>query len=101
MKKFLFFLIAAFALTGCGKFHGTDVSIWSDGVWLIPGLLFGGALYSLYRAFLASKQPTEQQTPGWYKTYAPLPFWKQKPFIYFIILVLVGIGVVIWQNLEK
>ena len=104
MKSIIFLLIASVTmLTGCGKFHGTNQSIWSEGMWIIPWGLGLAAAFSLYRAWVASKQPSERQLPGGgYKYYREgIPFWKTTPFKFFIGFILALIGVIIWQNLEK
>ncbi len=58
MKKvFLFSLLAMFlmSLTGCYNYHGTNESIWGDGVFLVVLLPVLGALIFFWVGYKASK----------------------------------------------
>ena len=95
-------IIAVFLLTGCGKFSD-GTSIWQDGVWIIPTALFGGALWSLYRAYKSHKSGSTKIIHGRVTDIeaGKVPIYKLPQFYYFVGLTLAAIGVIIWQNLEK
>lgn len=61
MKRLLFFAFAAtFILTGCADFKDTPgMSVWSDGLWILPWATGLGAVASLYKfgaAYLLFKE---------------------------------------------
>lgn len=101
MKLIYFFLLSVF-LTSCGKFTGTNTSIWAGALWVIPGVTFLASLWFFYRAWKKSKSGGERQLPGGgYVPAEPLPFYKQNVFIFAVGLLLATIGIIVWQNLEK
>lgn len=66
MKKVIAFILSAICLTSCANFHGTDTSIWADGVWMIPwstGILSVFSWVQLYRSWKSGSK-RQDQTPG-------------------------------------
>lgn len=63
MKKIIFILLfPVIALLSCSHFADErSVSVWSDGVWILPLLTTIGAIIFFYRTFRASKSNSDQQ----------------------------------------
>lgn len=89
-------------LTGCGKFHGTNQSVWSEGMWVVPVLLFGAAgVFGLF-AFKAITSGSEQQGQrGTIYSDKKVSVWKVPQFWFAVAFTMAAIGVIIWQNAEK
>lgn len=94
--------LIALGLSSCGNFHGTNQSIWSEGMWLVPLLLFlASALFFVF-AFKAHESGSKQQGRyGGHFYNEKTPYWKIPQFWFSVAFALIGIGVIIWQNLEK
>lgn len=105
MNKIISFLLVfclSFVMIACGKF-ADGTSVWQDGMWLIPTILFLAAVYSFYRANKAYNSGGSWNWLGNKKVYSDKPanIWTIGAFWFGIIFTLVFIGVIIWQNAEK
>jgi len=104
MKKLLYLL--PIFLMSCVKFHGTDVSIWSGGMWIILVVIFGGSAFFFLKAFLQSRGGTldyekdEKGLPKLTFDGKKIPVVKTPYFIFAIALLGLGIGFIIVQVLE-
>ena len=69
----------------------------------IPLALFGLALWTLYRCYLASKSGSKKS--GWLGQSIPedvnVPIYKVQQFVFVLILVAGAIGAIIIMNAEK
>lgn len=101
--KQLLFALTCILFMGCAKFVGTDKSVWSEGLWILPLLFVIAILLLLVSAFRSSKSGSEQQLPGQgmtdtkgnVKLTSTWQFWGAA------ILTLILIGIVIYQNGQK
>lgn len=105
MKR-LYFLLAAFVgtfLTSCGKFTGTDESVWGDGLIVLPILTALASVVFFYTAFRASKSNSTQQIPGQgtKDNTGNVPIYQSGRFWFGVGFLLATIGIVVWQNIEK
>ena len=94
MKYLFVFLFCALALTSCkNEVPGAP--------YIIPVILIAAAGYFGIVAYKKSKSPSEQQTPGGYKTYKePVKFWKIGQFWFAVILLLASFGSYKWMKSE-
>jgi len=74
--KFLFAAFLLFSLSSCVKFHGTNTSIWADGVWLAPLLPFLGGIYFFIMGYLASKSGSKVNPMYGGGEGGNVPFWQ-------------------------
>lgn len=105
MKRITYFILSIltlFALPACGKFHGTNQSVWSDFMWVLPLLPFVGGVLLIRAGIKSHRSGWEQQTNrGYIGGKERLPLWKNPLFIGGCILIL-ATAVIIWGvNYEK
>lgn len=96
-------IIAAFLLTGCGKFSD-GTSIWQGGLWIIPTVTQLAALWFLYVALRAQKSGSYKINEAGFVTKedgGKMPIYQIGQFWFFVGFQLATIGIIIWQNLEK
>lgn len=77
----------------------TLLSIWADGLWLIPVLLFGAAIYSGYRAYKGSKSGSYVGRNS-ESSSINVPFYKTTAFKFGVAFLVAAIVVVIWVSRE-
>ena len=103
MKKLLY-LIPIF-LSSCVNFHGTDKSVWSGGMWVIPVVI---GLGTIIFSFLAYKQSVggtiEYKKNGFVwdlvETNEKIPIYKV-PYFYFAIgTIVINFMVILFTVLE-
>lgn len=104
MKKTILFALMAILLTSCGRFSD-GTSIWAEGLWIIPTLLFLGAAAFLITGYLSSKSGSNPyDASGKLRKdieTGNVPLVKLWQFKFAVVLIIAAIGVIIWQNLEK
>lgn len=62
MKNLMFlFIAAAFLLTGCVNFEGTDLSVWAKGKWIVFWAPLLGGIAFITMAYFASKSGSTKQ----------------------------------------
>jgi len=108
MKKFIRDIIVIFIpvmLGGCVNFHGTDKSVWSGGMWVIPVVI---GLGTIIFSFLAYKQSIggtiEYKKNGFawdlVETNEKIPIYKV-PYFYFAIgTIVINFMVILFTVLE-
>jgi len=104
MKKFkdvIIFALCAIVLMSCGKFQGTNQSIWSEGMWIIPLVLFLFGSFFMWKAYKASKSGSNINIKLGGGEGGKVPMWKTGWFVLSAIFYAGMLGVIIWQNIEK
>lgn len=101
MNKVTLFILTTLTLTSCGKFSD-GTSVWAEGLWIIPVLMFLGGAWFLYLAYRASKSNSTQQVPGGTKdNTGNVPIYKVGKFWIGIALVVLTIIVMLHQSAQK
>jgi len=103
MKKILYLL--PIILTSCVNFQGTDKSVWSGGMWIIPALLFGSSIFFFYKAFKESMGGTRDYEyidgkPVLTEDDKHIPIHKTPHFYYSVGTFILGVIFVIITILE-
>jgi len=108
MKQIISF-IAVFAVSliamSCGKFSD-GTSVWQAGLWIIPWVTGLGALWTLYRAYRASRSGSwrwVKKDKVWFKEESDInvPIYKVPQFVWFVILAVATIVIIIMVNSDK
>lgn len=100
--KVLFYLSVVLFLSSCAKFAGTDIGVFSEGLWVIPTLTAVGAgifWWLTYREWKEGGTGGWVGFPGkWVEDNTRFPFYKASFFIYGVVLTLATIGIIIGIN---
>lgn len=102
MKNVTFFIVfmCVAVLMSCGHFHGTNVSVWAGGFWLVPWLSGAGAAIFWWLAYRSHRSKSEQQQRdgSWKEFDSNVSIWSIG-FTYFAVaLTVTCIGVIIYAN---
>lgn len=97
MKYLMLLLSALLALTGCAKFHDTNISVWSE-IWWIPWVVGIIAAICWYKVYLASRSGSgryKDGTSAWEDTSGKAPVYKTWFFVVAVVLTLGVIAMII------
>lgn len=99
--KYLLFILSLFTLTSCGKFKD-GTSVWGDYLWIIPWVLILGGAILIVLSYFAGKSNSTQQVPGGTRNNTGnIPKTKLAKFWGGVILIVIAIGVIIYQNGQR
>lgn len=100
IMKYLLFILTIILFTSCGHFHDDKkVSVWAEGLFLVPWILGVGAAACLIVAIVKSKSgSTKQTTSGIEQSTINVPFYKTGQFKWAVGLVIALIAVLLFVN---
>lgn len=105
MKLMMFFL--TMFLFSCSKFHGTDQSVWSKGLWIAPWLTALGSAVFFVISYIASRSGSTIQDktkpPGQQiiKSDINVPIYKIPQFYFGVALAVATIVIILMVNSDK
>lgn len=100
MKKVFVFLFAL-VFCSCNNFAGTDQSVFSEGLWIIPTIIFLAAAFfgtKAYQAYNSGSVKYDPVTKTYSESSDKVPFLKIGYTKWAIALLVIGILVMIGIN---
>lgn len=83
-------------LAGCTFHDDPEKSVFSEGLWIIPTILFLAAGWNLYMSIKKAKSGAHRQVnSGGYVEEKPLKFWEVNNFKYFVGFLVAAAAVII------